>query len=127
MSKAEEIKHLLEVSRQMRVDKTWPITEGEVIEFISSSSEFGFVCGALWQKQQDQETIELAEDHAMLAGMEKMKEQMTSKAIDAKVKADLDPHGADYEIQRLECEYGQLEALKIKNESKVKVIIIKEN
>ena len=31
---------------------------------------------AKWQKQQDQSTIELAEDHAMLAGMEKMKEQM---------------------------------------------------
>jgi hypothetical protein len=32
--------------------------------------------GAKWQKEQDQSTIELAEDHAMLAGMEKMKEQM---------------------------------------------------
>lgn len=32
--------------------------------------------GAQWQKEQDKETIELAEDHAMLAGMERMKEQM---------------------------------------------------
>lgn len=32
--------------------------------------------GAKWQEQQDQSTIELAEDHAMLAGMEKMKEEM---------------------------------------------------
>ena len=63
MSKIEEIKHLLEVSRQMIVDKTWPITEDEVVEFISSSFEFGFVCGALWKKRHDQETIELAEDH----------------------------------------------------------------
>jgi hypothetical protein len=31
---------------------------------------------ANWQKQQDQSTIELAEDHAMFAGMEKMKEEM---------------------------------------------------
>ena len=31
---------------------------------------------AKWQKQQDQSTIELAEDHAMLAGMEKMKEEL---------------------------------------------------
>jgi hypothetical protein len=38
---------------------------------------------AKWQKQQDQSTIELAEDHAMFAGMEKMKEQMMAKAIDA--------------------------------------------
>lgn len=30
---------------------------------------------AKWQKKQDQETIEVAEDHAMLAGMEKMKEE----------------------------------------------------
>lgn len=86
-----------------------------------------FKAGAKWQKAKDQSTIELAEDHAMLAGMEKMKEQMMSKAIDASVEADLDPHGADYGIQRLEFEYGQLEALKIKNESKVKVIIIKED
>ena len=38
-----------------------------------------------WQKKQDQSTIELAEDHAMLAGMEKMKEQMMAKAVDAKL------------------------------------------
>lgn len=35
---------------------------------------------ANWQKQQDQETIELAEDHAMLAGMVKGKEEMIEKA-----------------------------------------------
>lgn len=39
--------------------------------------------GMKLQEKQDQETIELAEDHAMLAGMEKMKEQMMAKAIDA--------------------------------------------
>ena len=38
---------------------------------------------ANWQKEQDKETIELAEDHAMFAGMEKMREQMMAKAIDA--------------------------------------------
>jgi hypothetical protein len=42
-----------------------------------------FKAGAKWQKQQDQSTIELAEDHAMLAGMEKMKEELMAKAIDA--------------------------------------------
>ena len=36
---------------------------------------------AKWQKKQDQKTIELAEDHAMLAGMEKMKEKMMEKAV----------------------------------------------
>jgi len=64
MSRAEEIKHLLEKSRQMSVDETYPITEGEVIEFISSSFEFGFVCGALSQKQQDQarSAVEIARE-----------------------------------------------------------------
>lgn len=41
--------------------------------------------GAKWQKEQDQSTIELAEDHAMLAGMEKMKEQMMAKGVDGVV------------------------------------------
>jgi len=35
-----------------------------------------FMAGADWQKKQDQETIELAEDHAMLAGRMQMKEEM---------------------------------------------------
>lgn len=34
-----------------------------------------------WQKKQDQETIELAEDHAMLAGMIKGKEEVIEKTI----------------------------------------------
>jgi phosphoribosyl-AMP cyclohydrolase len=38
--------------------------------------------GAKWQEKQDQSTIELAEDHAMLAGMEKMKEEMMAKAVE---------------------------------------------
>jgi hypothetical protein len=40
--------------------------------------------GANWQKQQDQST-ELAEDHAMLAGMEKMKEEMMANGVDGVV------------------------------------------
>lgn len=40
---------------------------------------WGCKTGAQWQKEQDQSTIELAEDHAMLAGMEKMKEEMIDK------------------------------------------------
>ena len=35
-----------------------------------------------WQKKQDQETIELAEDHAMLAGIIKGKEEAIKKTID---------------------------------------------
>lgn len=47
-----------------------------------------FKAGAEWQKEQDQSTIELAEDHAMLAGMEKMKEQMMKDAADVTVHID---------------------------------------
>lgn len=38
--------------------------------------------GAKWKEKEMQSTIELAEDHAMLAGMEKMKEQLMKNAID---------------------------------------------
>lgn len=38
---------------------------------------------AEWQKQKDQETIELAEDHAMLAGMMKEREEMMKDAVNA--------------------------------------------
>ena len=70
---------------------------------------------ANWQKQQDQETIELAEDHAMLAGMEKMKEQMTEKAI----SLDIDDCGIKvYEY----C----VEKLGLTSEDKIKAIIFKQ-
>lgn len=42
-----------------------------------------------WQKQQDQQTIELAEDHAMLAGMMKERERMLEDTIDGEVVSDL--------------------------------------
>ena len=38
-----------------------------------------FIAGAEYQRKQDQSLIELAEDHAMLAGMNKMKQQMMEK------------------------------------------------
>ena len=41
--------------------------------------------GANWQEAKDQSTIELAEEHAMLAGMEKMREEMMAKAVDGEV------------------------------------------
>ena len=37
---------------------------------------------AEWQKKQDQETIELAEDHAMMAGRMQMKEEMMKEYVD---------------------------------------------
>jgi hypothetical protein len=44
-----------------------------------------FKDGAKWQEAKDQSTIELAEDHAMLAGMEKLKEQIMANTADAMI------------------------------------------
>lgn len=46
------------------------------------------VRAAKWQKQQNQSTIELAEDHVMLAGMNKMKEEMMENAKSGTVQKD---------------------------------------
>jgi len=48
--------------------------------------ECAFEAGAQWQKERDQSTIELAEDHAMLAGMEKMRQEMIDKVCKWLVK-----------------------------------------
>lgn len=45
-----------------------------------------FKAVAEWQKVQDQKTIELAEDHAMLAGMNKMEQQMMEGAVECVVE-----------------------------------------
>ena len=77
---------------------------------------------AEWQKKKDQETIELAEDHAMLAGMNKMKEEMMKDAVEAEVFID-------YNIN---FGYGSLTAnidldeQHLKEGDKVKTIIVKE-
>lgn len=49
--------------------------------FCDGYTTYSFKAGAEWQKQKDQETIEIAEDHAMLAGMNKMKEEMMENAV----------------------------------------------
>ena len=82
---------------------------------------------ANWQKEQDKETIELAEDHAMLAGMEKMKEQLLKDTVSATVITDPDAHGADYGLQKLDVKFQELESKGFKSGTKVKLIIIKED
>lgn len=47
-----------------------------VIEPIAEQVMRDFIAGAKWQAEQDQETIELAEDHAYFAGKEKFREQL---------------------------------------------------
>ena len=73
-----------------------------------------FKAGAEWQEKQDQETIELAEDHAMLAGMNIMEQQMMTKAVDGIAR----PY--DNEI------WCNLASSNLKDGDEVKVIIIKE-
>ena len=100
---------------------TYIKTHGEILGFGKQT----FKAGARWQKKQDQSTIELAEDHAMLAGMEKMKDKMMEKAIDGDITFDY--YGDDDKT------YGCiahdsfcLEDFGMKDRDKVKMILIKE-
>ena len=74
--------------------------------------------GAEWQKKQDQETIELAEDHAMLAGMNKMEQQMIEKAYDTIMQFN--------ELNDLVPTFEDMQKFGFKVGDKVKVIILKE-
>ena len=78
--------------------------------------------GAKWQEEQDQSTIELAEDHAMFAGMNKMEEQMMEKAIDVEVKVDAG--GYPYIDQIIELYDYDKDVPLAKAGEKVKVIVI---
>lgn len=74
---------------------------------------------AEWQKVQDQKTIELAEDHAMLAGMNKMEQQMMEGAVEHYVVGEIAGHPVGPAIVHYD------ESLNIGD--KVKVIVIKED
>lgn len=77
-----------------------------------------------WKEKEMQSTIELAEDHAMLAGMEKMKEQMLAKASMSCVLEWYDGFVLNFTEE-------QLNDVVTKNNinigDKVKVIVIKED
>ena len=51
MTREETLGELLKACRQMLVDKSWPVTEEELVKYHNSSFEFGFACGALWQRE----------------------------------------------------------------------------
>ena len=72
----EACEQLAENARKHKAETSSPF-------FCQTDYKQGVIDGAKWQKEQDKKTIELAKDHAMLAGMNKMKEEMMSKAIDA--------------------------------------------
>lgn len=77
---------------------------------------------AEWQKKKDQETIELAEDHAMLAGMNRMKEEMMKDAVDAFVNTYENTDDSNYvEFVTEQSPY------KFKETEKCKLIIVKEH
>jgi len=75
--------------------------------------------GMKLQKKKDQSTIELAEDHAMLAGMEKMKEQMMKDAVDMVVGYWM-PNGLSLNVDETENIYN------IDEGDRVKMLIIKD-
>ena len=85
-----------------------------------------FIAGAEYQRKQDQSLIELAEDHSMLAGMNKMKEEMMKEAIHYVVQDDLDSHGASYNIPFIRIGTTALKPKGIGVGDKVKVIVIPE-
>jgi hypothetical protein len=80
-------------------------------------AEQKFIEGAKWQEAKDQSTIEFAEDHAMLAGMEKMREQMMKDAVDGIV--------GYYNQRGLSISMNLPKELE--ENDKVKVIIIKQH
>lgn len=84
----------------------------------------GFEAGAQWQKTQDQQTIELAEEHAMLAGMMQEREKMMKDAVEGYVSATicLAKH-CPTDIAEIQVRDSKTAA---KVGEKVKVIIIKE-
>ena len=75
---------------------------------------------AEWQKQKDQETIELAEDHAMLAGMNKMKEEMMENAVYGYISLC---HDYPYRRSLVAIADG---LINFEYAEKVKIIIVKE-
>lgn len=84
------------------------------------------ICRYINQGYKDQEAVEDLNDVARHFA-DWQKQQMTRLAISAEIVADLDPHGADYGLQKLEIGHNELELLGIKNGTKVKIIVIKED
>ena len=82
---------------------------------------------AEWQSKQDKETIELAEDHAYLAGTVNEREKMMKEAIHYVVQDDLDSHGASYNIPFIRLGTIALKPKGIGVGDRVCIIIVKED
>ena len=81
-----------------------------------------FKAGAEWQKSKDQELIELAEDHAMLAGMNKMEQQMLDGAVEGRI-GQAGFHNSIYIKEPEWCDTID----KFNDGDKVRVIVIKDD
>lgn len=92
----EPVSDELEEACDSYYDETWDEHGGRAmvvdgchdIWFPSLATDDFFKAGAKWQKAKDESTTELAEEHAMLSGMEKMKEEMMAKAKSGTVQKD---------------------------------------
>jgi len=69
----------------------------------------GFYRGTKWQEKQDQETIELAEDHAMLAGMVKGTEHTIGNVRSILNKVAYENNGLDVNGDYCEQPYIELD------------------
>lgn len=77
---------------------------------------------AEWQKKKDQETIELAEDHAMLAGMNKIKEEMMKDAVETIIVNDWQ-YGKDPDHAVIPAIHQRIDGFNVGD--KVRIIIVK--
>lgn len=85
-----------------------------------------FKAGAKWQAEQDQETIELAEDHAYLAGAVNEREKMMKKAVEVRVQTS--PLNGPLGISAYCCNFPSKHPFyHCKEGDKVKIIIVKED
>lgn len=82
-----------------------------------------FIEGANWQKEKDDKLFTIV----YMDGVEKGKQQMMKDSISATIESDLDPIWAFCGKQKIVCKWGELEAKKFKEGTKVKLIIIKED
>lgn len=81
---ADKLNDLEEAARHSEI-LTYPMPEDGDIEKVfkvqeaRAFHEIGFIAGAKWQEEKDQEIIKLAEDHAFLAGADWQKAQMMNE------------------------------------------------
>lgn len=81
-----------------------------------------FIAGAKWKEKQDQETIELAEDHAYLAGAVNEREKMLKEAVKGEIFDDYDKDTCEHHLTILSTVPSGY-----KDGDKIRIIIVKED